>query len=143
LQICHTRTYAKSKDQKGGIELALYHYTTETRLAGILDTGTFKPSENLRTDSVYGAGWYFTDLPPWTCEKVLMHYCWERTTLHPRVKYYMQIDVIGAEPIWKREHVYFVPKSSFVSFKVIQAGPTPECPDKPCYSCERNPEKRP
>ena len=121
--------------------MALYHYTTEKRHNAIISSGEFYPSDNIQTDSVYGVGWYFTDLPPDTCEKILMRYCWERSTLHQRVKYYLQLEVVGGEAKWKRADVYFVRKSPLVSFKIVKHGKTPECTLKPCYSCDINPEK--
>ena len=119
--------------------MALYHYTTETRYNSIISSGTLNASNNIKVDAAYGPGWYFTDLPPETCEKILMEYCWTRPTLHQRVKYYLQIEVRGGIASWQREHVYLVPQSPYVSFAVLDHGPTPECSKKPCYSCADNP----
>ena len=121
--------------------MALYHYTTERRLEDILGSGTFHPSTDTVHDAAYGEGWYFTDLPPDTCEKILMYYCWQKGTLHRRVRYYLQINVVGGIASRVRDHVYFVPKNPNVSFSVVNRGSTPECPLKPCHSCPQNPEK--
>lgn len=121
--------------------MALYHYTTETRHANIMKSGRLLPSEDTQQDSTYGAGWYLTDLTPSTCEKTLMHYCWQRTTLHQRVRHYLLLNVVGGEPYYMREHVYFVPKSPFVSFSLVADGEVPECTLKPCHSCPWNPDK--
>lgn len=122
--------------------MALYHYTTENRHNEILRTRTFYHSSDIQNDSTYGIGWYFTDLAPNTCEKVLMHYCWQRATLYQRVKYYFRLSVIGATVQWRRQHVYFVPANPTVSFNIEDHGQIPECPLKPCYSCKVNPETR-
>jgi len=123
--------------------MALYHYTTETRLAHILATGRLQTSSDRQADSTYGIGWYFTDLHPGTCEKVLMRYCWERDTLYQRVRCFLQVQVLGGVPRLMRAHVYFVPQAPFVSFTPVNHGPIPECPLKPCHSCASNPERRP
>ena len=121
--------------------MALYHYTTETRHDQILQSGKFKPATDTQYDAAYGEGWYFTDLDPDTCEKILMHYCWQKGTLHQRVRYYFQLEVVGGTAHRRRDHVYFVPLSPFVSFRVVEHGPIPDCPLKPCYACKYNPEK--
>ena len=121
--------------------MGYYHYTTQTRHDEILKTQTFNHSSDIQNDSTYGIGWYFTDLSPTTCEKTLMHYCWQRGTLHKRVQYYFELEPVGAIAQWKRDHVYFVPAISNVQFKIIRHGAVPECTLKPCHSCVYNPEK--
>jgi len=120
--------------------MALYHYTTEMRLEDILASKTWHPSTDTVHDSTYGEGWYLTDLPPTTCEKVLMGYCWQKSTLHRRVQYYMKVAVNGAQPFWVREHVFLVPRRQGVSFTVLEHGDAPECPLKPCNTCRQNPD---
>ena len=121
--------------------MALYHYTTQTRHDAILRSKTLNHSSDIQQDSTYGIGWYFTDLDPESCEKIRMHYCWQRGTLHQRVKYYFQLAVVGAIPQWKRKHVYFVPLNANVSFRIVSHGEVPECPLKPCHTCRFNPER--
>ena len=120
--------------------MSLYHYTTESRYKSILDDKKLEPSTDTTTDAVAGQGWYFTDLPPDTCEKILMNYCWERTTLHRRVDCYFELQVQGAQTFSVKEHVYFVPLKENVYFSIISQGRTHECPLKPCSSCHVNPE---
>lgn len=122
--------------------MALYHYTTESRHDKIMTSGRLLPSEDTQHDSTYGPGWYLTDLPPSTCEKVLMAYCWQKTTLHQRVGHYLELAVDGGQANRMRDHVYFVPKSPLVSFRLISEGTVAECSLKPCYSCPKNPELR-
>ena len=121
--------------------MALYHYTTEKRYTDIIASGVLYSSGDIQTDAAYGEGWYFTDLPPHTCEKIRMQHCWNRTTFYQRSKYYLQIEVNGGRANWKREHVYVVPRSAYVSFTFVNGGQTPECLRKPCRSCSINPEK--
>jgi hypothetical protein len=121
--------------------MALYHYTTETRHANIMKSGRLLPSEDTQYDSTYGAGWYLTDLSPSTCEKTLMQYCWQRTTLYQRVSHYLELGVEGGNVYKVREHVHFVPKSLLVTFKLVSQGEVPECTLKPCHSCPLNPDK--
>jgi len=121
--------------------MALYHYTTETRHDEIIASGKFKSSSDTQTDSTYGIGWYFTDLGPDVCDMILMDYCWQKDTLHQRVKYFFSLEVVGGSAHWRRDHVYFVPQSFNVSFKIVDHGMVPECPLKPCHSCAKNPKK--
>jgi len=121
--------------------MALYHYTTETRHNQILESGVLQPSTNTQTDAAFGEGWYFTDLGPTTCEKVLMKYCWERLTLFQRVKYYFRLQPVGAVAEWRKPYVYFVPLRANVSFTILENGPIPDCSLKPCSTCLRNPER--
>jgi hypothetical protein len=122
--------------------MALYHYTTEMRLQDILGSGKWHPSTDTVHDSTYGEGWYLTDLPPTTCEKVLMQYCWEKSTLHRRVEYYMMVAVVGALAQWVRDHVFLVPRRQGVSFTILHQGKAPECSLKPCNTCSLNPDNR-
>ena len=121
--------------------MALYHYTTKTRHDEIIKSGKFKSSSDTQTDSTYGIGWYLTDLGPNICDMVLMDYCWQKDTFHQRVKYYLQLEVVGGIANWKRDHVYFVPSNFGVSFNIIDHGEVPECSLKPCHACEKNPKK--
>ncbi len=123
--------------------MPLYHYTTESRHHQILRARNLRPSMDTQHDAAYGEGWYFTDLPPSTCEKILMYYCWQKGTLHRRVDYYFELQVAGgsARQVPYREHVFFVPINPYVSFHINRHGAVPECPLKPCHSCSINPEK--
>jgi hypothetical protein len=120
--------------------MALYHYTTEKRHDKILQSQTLKPSLDTMHDASCGEGWYFTDLPPGTCEKILMLFCWNKGTLSQRVQYYISIEVVGGVPSRVRDHVYYVPLNPKVSFRSLSSGEVPECPLKPCYTCDKNPE---
>jgi len=121
--------------------MALYHYTTETRHEKIMKSGRILPSENTQYDSTYGEGWYLTDLPPSTCEITLMKSLWQRTTMHQRARHYLEVEVAGGNVYKMREHVYFVPKSAFVTFGLVSQGEVAECTLKPCHSCPLNPDK--
>ena len=120
--------------------MSLYHYTTETRHNKIIASSRLLPSEDTQNDSIYGAGWYLTDLPPSTCEKTLMKHCWQKTTLHQRVAHYLELEVVGENVNKMRDHVYFVPKNPLVTFNLVSEGAVPECTLKPCYSCPMNPD---
>jgi len=110
--------------------LGLYHYTTEKRLDTILATGEFRPSQDPVHDSIYGVGWYLTDLPPGTCDYLLMKACWGKTTLYQRIRYYMEIEAVsGGYPTWKRHHVYFVPLATGMRFRLLLHGEVPKCCD--------------
>jgi len=121
--------------------MALYHYTTKSRHDEIISSGKFKSSSDTQTDSTYGIGWYFTDLGPDICDIVLMDYCWQKDTFHQRVKCFFQLEVVGGQAHYMRNHVYFVPQDIYVSFNIVRHGEVPECSLKPCYSCEKNPNR--
>lgn len=121
--------------------MGLYHYTTETRHDSIIDDSAFLPSTDTVHDAISGKGWYLTDLPPATCEKLLMLACWGKTSLFQRIKYYLELNVTAGQATYSKAHVWFVPYSTYASFTVVSHGETPDCPLKPCSSCSVNPEK--
>ena len=55
--------------------MRLYHYTNDRGYKGILTSNEFKPSKNTAIDAGYGMGWYFTDLPPDSCEIHIYNEC--------------------------------------------------------------------
>jgi hypothetical protein len=118
--------------------MPLFHYTTKDRLTSITNQGVFRPSEDTQTDSVYGEGWYLTDLPPTTCEYLLMGKCWQRTTLFQRIRHFMEVEVIGAIPLLRRDNVHFVAKTNSVSFRILRQGAKPVC----CFDRSKCPNRR-
>jgi hypothetical protein len=89
--------------------MIVYHYTTKSSLDRITSSGQFAPSNPWTTmDSAYGNGWYFTDLSPNTCDVALAYYCWRRTDVLNRVRYYLKFNIDDSILEECRQHVYMV-----------------------------------
>ncbi len=121
--------------------MVLYQYTTQARHNEIMRSGRFRASIETQDDATYGKGWQLTDLGPDECEKVIMQNCRQRETLQDRDKYFLRVQVCGANVLRKSGHMYFVAAYPKTKFRVTDHGQVGQCPFKPCESCRKNPDK--
>jgi len=120
--------------------MALYYYTTDSRLPEGITRKVFVPHLKTQFDPLYGEGWYLTDLPPETCERTLINYCWKKYSRNERIKNYLEVEVEGGNAVFKKEHVYFVPRKSITRFVVKNSGQRRNCSIKPCRPCKHKSE---
>lgn len=115
----------------------LYHYTSETGLAGILSTGKLLPSlkaDNPK-DARYGDGQYLSDIVPGTMTRGQLarkfynvHYAVRK------VACYVEIDVTGLPVVWVKDRIYLVPNSQplDISTRIRSFGATPDLEQASC-----------
>jgi len=86
----------------------VYHYTSEEAYNQIMRTKEFIPSFFSRAlDAVYGEGWYFTDLPPFSSDEEL-YQLWGQP-VPERTKRYLVFDIDRSLLQNTRDHVYRLP----------------------------------
>lgn len=86
--------------------MIVYHYTYEEAYDQIMATKEFLPSFlSTALDSVYGEGWYFTDLPPSRSNDELYRHIW-RQRQPERIRRYLVFDIDRVLLQNKRLHVY-------------------------------------
>jgi hypothetical protein len=116
--------------------MVLYHYTSKAAFDEIMRTKTLQRSKPWTAmDSFYGEGWYFTDLPPNTCNAWTIAYCWRSLSVYSRVESYLKFDIPEDIPSHCRDHVYMINLWDN-RIKYLEGKETPKCPKGLCIICD-------
>lgn len=120
--------------------MLLYHYTTDERCEAIVEARRLDTSIDITDDPTYGAGWYFTDLRPGSCEKAIMMGRWQRITSFEKIKSYVLFNIYNHQvmKIADKENLFFASTTLGGTFRLTGYGDNSECPKKPCSECPQN-----
>ena len=105
---------------------ALYHYTNEKGLNGILESNKLIPSlkANNHKDARYGDGQYLSDIIPETTKPTSLAAKFIRVPNKYKYTNFVEIDVKGLEVVKGRSGVYVIPNEGplDITGRIIRSG---------------------